>query len=142
MLFLLLCLLLCKVLYILRSVHWQLKYQCVSHGLFDDIYIIFSMHVKFSIRSRYVLKAITHRKKQWIVLRYLRKSFFQKDTFYIVHSCWAWIIFPFYHSLFLFFIFLISCSIHVVPSQYFCKEFSFKQFFFIILNIWKNLLFF
>ena len=32
--------------------------------------------MNFPIRSRCVLKALIHRKKQWIVLRYLRKFFF------------------------------------------------------------------
>ena len=55
--------------------------QGVSQALFDDVYVIFPIHVNFSITSRCVLKATVHRKKQWIVLRYLRK-FSSKRCFY------------------------------------------------------------
>ena len=40
------------------------------------LYVILPIHVNFPIRSRCVLKAIIHRKKQWIVLCYLRKFLF------------------------------------------------------------------
>ena len=62
--------------------------QGVSQASFDDVYVIFPIHLNFPIR--YVLKAIIHRKKQWIILRLLEKVFFffQKDTFYdFVHAC-------------------------------------------------------
>ena len=53
------------------------------------LYVIFPIHLNFLIRSKCVLKAIIHRKKQWIVLRLLEKVFlFQKDAFYeIIHEC-------------------------------------------------------
>ena len=38
--------------------------QGVSQALFDDVYVIFPIHVNFSITSRCVLKATVHRKKQ------------------------------------------------------------------------------
>ena len=53
------------------------------------LYVIFPIHVNFPIRSRCVLKAIFHR-KNWIVLCYLRKFFFEKvacDDVSVVGSC-------------------------------------------------------
>ena len=53
------------------------------------LYVIFPIHLNFLIRSKCVLKAMIHRKKQWIVLRLLEKVFlFQKDAFYeIIYEC-------------------------------------------------------
>ena len=53
------------------------------------LYAIFPTHLNFIIKSRCVLKALLHRKKQWIVLQLLKKFFlFQKDAFYdIVLAC-------------------------------------------------------
>ena len=77
------------------------------------IHVIFSIHVNFPIKSRFVLKAIINRIKQWTVLCYLRKFFFQKDAFYdIVQLCCIWLIFPFYYNLFIFLMFLYD-SFHV-----------------------------
>ena len=51
--------------------------------------------------SRCVLKAIIHRKKQWIVLR--KFFFFKKTLFMILYMpvVFDLIIFPFYNNLFL-----------------------------------------
>ena len=77
------------------------------------IHVIFSIHVNFPIKSRFVLKAIINRKKQWTVLCYLRNFFFQEYAFYdIVQLCCIWLIFPFYYNLFIFFMFLYE-SFHV-----------------------------
>ena len=89
-------------------------------------YTSFSQSIwNFPIRSKCVLKALIHRKKQWIVLRLLEKVFlFQKHTFYdIINEYGIWLIYPFYHNLFLLFMFL-----HLPFICY--------------LNISKNLLFF
>ena len=81
------------------------------------LYIIFLIHLNFSIRSRCALNAIIHRKKLWIALQLLEKVIFQKDAFYdIVNACGIWLFFVFYHNLF-------------------------WQFSFNVLNISKNLLF-
>ena len=53
--------------------------QGVNQVLFDDVYVIFPVHVNFPVTSRCVLKAI-HKKKRGIVLRSWR-IFFQKDAF-------------------------------------------------------------
>ena len=54
----------------------------VSKTLFDDVYVIFPIHLSFPVRSRCVLKATIHRKKQWIVSRLLEKAFsFPKRSF-------------------------------------------------------------
>ena len=89
------------------------------------LYAIFPFHLNFLIRTRCVLKAIIHIKNSGLCYGYLWKFFlFQKDAFYvIVHACGTWLIYPFYHNLFPFFIFLYL---------------SFTYY----LNIWKNLLFF
>ena len=66
-------------------------------------FIIFPINLNFSIMSRCVLKAIIHRKKQWIILQLLEISLiFQKYIFYdSVHAFCTWLIFPFHHSPFL-----------------------------------------
>ena len=38
------------------------------------LYVIFPIHLNFPIMCRCVLKAIIHRKKQWIVLQLLEKA--------------------------------------------------------------------
>ena len=80
------------------------------------LFVIFPIHVNFPIRSRCVLKAIIHRKKQWIVLLLLKRFFFFKTTlFYIVYASSIWLIFQFYRDLFLLFMFL-----HLSSINYFC----------------------
>ena len=39
------------------------------------LHVIFPIHLNFPIRARYVLKAIIHWKKRWIVLQLLEKVF-------------------------------------------------------------------
>ena len=52
------------------------------------LYVIFPIDLNFPVRSSYVLKAIIHRKKQWIPLQLLEKVLFQKDAFYdILNAC-------------------------------------------------------
>ena len=62
------------------------------------LYVIFSIYLNFWIRSQCILKAIIHRKKQWIVLSDLRGGvFFQEDAFYdVVYASCIWLIFPFF----------------------------------------------
>ena len=77
------------------------------------LYVIFPIYVNFPPRSWCVFKAIIHGKKQWIVLQLLKSFFFFKTTlFYIVHASSIWLIFPFYHDLFLLFMFLYLSSIN------------------------------
>ena len=54
--------------------------QGVSQALFNNVYVIFPIHVNFRNRSRCVLKAIIHRKKLGLFYVTL-ESFFQKDAF-------------------------------------------------------------
>ena len=92
------------------------------------LYVILPIDLNFPIRSRRVLKAIIHRKKQWIALQLLEKVLFEKDAFYdIANACGIWLIFTFlsicsYISCFFIYhlsiIFAISRSIHTVLSQY------------------------
>ena len=70
------------------------KFNSCSYRVFAGpylmtLYIIFSIHLNFPICSRCSLKAIVHRKKQWIVLPLLEKvSFLKKMLFLIiVHAC-------------------------------------------------------
>ena len=113
------------------------------------LYVIFPIHVNFSITSRCVLKATVHRKKTVNCFMLLEKDYvFSKECFYsIVHPCCIWLIFPFYHDLSIFFMFLslwfINYFCHIM--FYKCDSFSkfimgfpFQQFSFNKLNIWKN----
>ena len=61
----------------------------VSKTLFDDVYVIFPIHLSFPVRSSCVLKATIHRKNSGLFRGYLRKLFlFQKDPSYdILHAC-------------------------------------------------------
>ena len=50
------------------------------------LYIIFSIHLNFPIRYKFVLKAIIQRKNRGLFYGYLRKFFlFQKDAFYDIY---------------------------------------------------------
>ena len=81
--------------------------QGVTQALFDDIYVIFPMHVNFPITSRFVLKATIHENKSSKLFYVTCESLFSKRRFYdIVHACYIWLIFLFFHNLFLFFMFL------------------------------------
>ena len=51
-------------------------------------YATLPSHLNFPVSSRCVFKTFIHRKRQWIVLRLLKKFFlFKKDAFYIAHAC-------------------------------------------------------
>ena len=94
--------------------------------------VVFPIHVNFSITSRCilkatfsitsrcVLKATIQRKKQWTVLSYLRQFFFSKRCFYDIYCicmCCIWIIFLFYHNLFLFLMFLSFSIIFAISRS-------------------------
>ena len=72
------------------------------------LYAIFPIHVNFPITSSCVLEATIHRKITVNCFMLLEKKiFFKKRPFYdIAHACCIWLIFSFYHNLFLFFMFL------------------------------------
>ena len=81
------------------------------------LYVIFPIHLNSPIRYRCVFKAIVHRRKQCIVLRYLSKFFFffSGRRFYdIVQTCCIWLIFWFCHDLFLFFMFLYLYKLYLI----------------------------
>ena len=81
------------------------------------LFVIFPIHLNFPIKSSCVLKAIIHRKRNSELLYSCwRKLFFKKQAFYdILNACGNWLIFTFYHSLFLCFMFLYLSFIY-----YFC----------------------
>ena len=73
-----------------RSKFNSCSYRVFAGPYLMTLYIIFSIHLNFPICSRCSLKAIVHRKKQWIVLPLLEKvfSFLKKMLFLIiVHAC-------------------------------------------------------
>ena len=92
------------------------------------------MLLNFPIRSRFVLKAIIYRKKQWIVLLLLEKAFsFSKKCFLLYCTCiWYLINFfilsrsvPIFH-VFLSVIYLLFLLYHVLYTLFFldiCKGF-------------------
>ena len=53
--------------------------QGVSQALFDDVYVIFPIHVNFPVRVGVLIHSLKKlsfiEKKQWIILRYLRFLF-------------------------------------------------------------------
>ena len=91
------------------------------------LYVIFPIHVNFSITSRFVLKANIQERKQSIVLCYLG-NFFSKRPFYdIVHMLYLinFSILPqsvpiFHVSLSIIYqlFFTVSSSIHAFLSHY------------------------
>ena len=98
---------------------WQWNsnpHRVLSRPHLMALFVIFPIHVNFPIRSRCVLKAIIHSKKQWIVLLLLKRFFFFKTTLFydIVHASSIWLIFQFYRDLFLMFMF------HLSSINYFC----------------------
>ena len=52
----------------------------VTQALFDDVYVIFPMHVNFPITSRFVLKATIHENKNSELFYVTWESFFFKKT--------------------------------------------------------------
>ena len=56
----------------------------VTQALFDDVYVIFPMHVNFPITSRFVLKATIHENKSSKLFYVICESFFQKDALVIL----------------------------------------------------------
>ena len=118
----------------------------VSQALFDDV-----IH-HFPIRSRCVFKLI-HIKNSGFFYGYFRKffSFWKRRFLDMVHAWGIWEIFPFYHNLFLLFMFLyLSFIYHFYHGTFyahcyfliFIKDLPFSSFLLIIFNICKNLLFF
>ena len=60
-------------------------YRVLARPYLMTLHVIFPIHLNFPIMCSCVLKAIIHRKKQWIVLQLLEKAFlFQKDDFYLL----------------------------------------------------------
>ena len=116
------------------------------------LYVIFPVYLNFPMRSRSVLKAIIHRRKQWIVLWILEKVFsFSKRCFLWYCTCMRYLIsffilswsFHIFHVSF-FIIYLLFLSYHVLYAWFFFSIFkgsTFKHSSFNVLNIWKNLLF-
>ena len=78
------------------------------------IHVIFSIHVNFPIKSRFVLKAIINRKKQWTVLCYLRKNFFSR-------ICFLWyctvVLYLINFSILLQSVHIFHVSLWVIPCQ-------------------------
>ena len=72
-----------------RSFYCTKNGRVLARPYFMTLYVIFPIHLNFPVRSRCVLKAIIHRRKQWIVLLLLEKVLlFQKDAFYSnAHAC-------------------------------------------------------
>ena len=98
--------------------------QGANQALFDDVYVIFPIHVNFPITSMCVLKAI--HKKNGELFYVTWESFFSKRRFYdIEHACCIWLILPFYHDLFPFFMFLYLTFIN-----YFCGTKIYTRVFF------------
>ena len=114
--------------------------QGVSQVLLDDVIRHFPNPCEFPIRSRFVLKATIHENKNSELFYVTWESFFSKRRFYdVVHACCIWLIFPFYHNLFLFFKFLylsfINCfsPYHVTfytngSFSIFLRNFPFSSF--------------
>ena len=74
----------------------------------------------FSITSRCVLKATIQSRKQWTVLSYLRQFFFFFKKMLLwccICMCCIWIIFLFYHNLFLFPMFLSFSIIFAISRS-------------------------
>ena len=98
------------------------------------LYVIFPFHLNFPVRSVCALKAIIHRKKQWIVLRLLEKVFFSKRRFLWYCTCMCYLInfsilspsVPIFHVS-LSIIYLLFLPYHVLYTRFLlniCKEFS------------------
>ena len=95
------------------------------------LYVILPIDLNFPIRSRRVLKAIIHRKKQWIALQLLEKVLFEKDAFYdIVKACGIWSIFTFYQPVPTFHVSLSMIYLLFLPYRV-----VYTRFF---LNTWKG----
>ena len=77
--------------------------------------VIFPIHVNLPITSRFVLRATIHRKNSVKNFRLLGKVFSKRCFYDIVRKCCIWLIFPFYHNLFPFFMFL-----YLSFMNYFC----------------------
>ena len=105
----------------------------------------FKCHANIVVFSK--LKLLNLQKKiSWANIEQKDKLVWNND---IVHACWIWLTFLFYHdcsyfSCFLVYhlsiIFAISHSVHVLLSQYW-QGISLQWFLFKILDIWKNLFF-
>ena len=85
------------------------------------------IHLNFPIRC--VLKAIIYRKKLDCFTVTWESFFFFKKTLFckIVHACGIWLIFPLYHDLFLFFMFIYYLSTGfelAVRNSRFAKRFG------------------
>ena len=88
------------------------------------LYVIFPIHVNFPFTSRCVLKAIHKKNDELFYVAW--ESFFSKRRFYdIVHACFIWLVLPFYHDLFLFFMFLYLSFIN-----YFCGSMFYTRVFY------------
>ena len=115
--------------------------QGVSQALFDDVYVIFPIHVNFPITSRFLDVMVEESYHSNSELFYVTcESFFFKKTLYdVVYACCTWLIFPFYHDgkMFLLFMFLYLSFIiyfrHVTfytcgSCSIFVKDFPFSSF--------------
>ena len=129
-------------LFFFKEGGWILNLQIMAHRVLArpclmTLCIMFPIHVNFPIRSRCVLKAIFKKKNSGLFYMALEVGFFSKDAFYVVYACCIWSIFPFFHDLFLFFMFLFSSFInyfcHItfythISFSIFVKDFCFSSF--------------
>ena len=120
--------------------YWDVNnYRVIAWPYLMTLYVIFTINVNFPITSRFVLRATIQKKKKNGESFYVTwKSFFSKRRFYdFIHACCFWLIFRFYHNLFLFFIFLYLSFInhfrHITfytrsSSSIFLGDFPFSSF--------------
>ena len=108
--------------------------RVLARSYLMTLYVIFPIHVNFPITSLCVLKATIHRKKtDLFYVTWGSFFFFSKICFYdIVYASCIWI-FPFYHNLSVFFVFLFNyfgritfCTRDSFPI--FIRDFLFSNF--------------
>ena len=63
--------------------------QSVSQALFDDVYVIFPVHVNFRITSRFVLKATIHKNKNSELFYVTWESFFSKKRSWVIYGAFV-----------------------------------------------------
>ena len=82
-------------------------FRVLARPYLMTLHVIFLIHVNFPITSRSILKTTVHENRNSEFFYVTWENFFSKRRFYgIVHARCIWLIFPFYHNLFLFFKFL------------------------------------
>ena len=100
----------------------DLKYQprVLARLYLMTLYVIFPIHVNFPIKVCVLIhsvKKLSFMEKN-IRLFYVTWSFFKRNIFYIVQACRSWLIFPFYHDVFLCFTFLYLSFINYMILFY------------------------